>query len=626
MGFYFCKFLEKIPDVSGIPNLQSLNLVDCENLVDVHCSVGFLNNLVELCVVCCNNLRSFPESLMLRSLKFCRVFDSLSLIKFPEIGCQMEYLEKIYINDCGIEKLPSSIGCFVRVKNLNLSGCKNLMNLPDSIHQLQHLEVLSLNSCSSLKELPSSIGCLGRIEQLNLHGCTNLTNLPDSIHQLKHLKFLGLSDCTRIKELPSSFGYMGRIERLDLNNCTNLMNLPESIYQLKHLEYLSLRNCSKVKFLKKVEDNKQSIPSIVSLEKSAISSRTKSLQLLPSTNTSDFSDDSSSTAYSKLQELNLGDCELSYSNFFRMLDCGTMLYELNLSGSDIVTLSRCIESFVGLRFLYLNECKQLREILGLPPNVEKVKASGCVSLEIFLERSRRSQLFNTEDPTELVGVGTLIPAQQSLRELDLSGSAIVSLPTWFNKFVKLEELSLSNCKQLRESLRLPPNVRYVFAQECLSLEIFLVEPQRSKLFNTWDPPDPLRVGLVSPALQPLEQMFQLECPFNSLENLNLSGSAIVSLPTLLNKFVRLRSLDLKRCKQLREVPELPRNIKYVWLGGCTSLERLPFNNIYDLPKLNEIDFSDCPEHIGNVVHHHLFSEVFSLSPSLSLSHIYRCAC
>ena len=605
MDFYECKFLEKIPDVSRIPNLESLSLVCCENLVDVHCSIGFLNNLVELHIVSCNNIRSFPESLMLRSLKFFRVFNSLSLIKFPEIGCQMEYLEKIYINYCGIEKLPSSIGCFVQVKNLNLSGCINLMNLPDSIHQLQHLEVLSLISCSSLKELPSSIGCLGRIEQLNLHGCTNLTNLPDSIHQLKHLKFLGLSDCTHIKELPSSFGYMGRIERLDLNNCTNLMNLPDSIYQLKHLEYLSLRNCSKVKFLKKVEDNKQSIPSIVSLEKSAISSRTKSLQQLPSTNTSDFRDDSSSTAYSKLLELNLGDCELSDSNFFRMLDCGSMLYELNLSGSDIVTLSRCIESFVGLRFLYLNECKQLREILGLPPNVEKVKGSECVSLEIFLEGSRRSQLFNMEDPQEPVGVGTLIPAQQLLRELDLSGSAIVSLPIWLNRFVKLEELNLTNCKQLREILRLPPNVRYVYAGECLSLEIFLEEP-----------PDPLQVGLVSPALQPLEQMFQLECPFNSLEYLVLRGSAIVTLPTLFNKFVRLRSLDLKRCKQLREVPELPHGIEYVYLSGCTSLERLPFNNIYDLPKLCQIDFSDCPEQIGNAVHNHLFSEV-----SLSLSYI-----
>ncbi|XP_059455278.1 uncharacterized protein LOC132185531 [Corylus avellana] len=67
-------------------------------------------------------------------------------------------------------------------------------------------------------------------------------------------------------------------------------------------------------------------------------------------------------------------------------------------------------------------------------------------------------------------------------------------------------------------------------------------------------------------------------------------------------------LDLRNCKQLREVPELPRNIEIVDLGGCTSLERLPFNNIYDLPKLSRIDFFYCPEQIGNAVHNHLFSE------------------
>jgi Leucine-rich repeat (LRR) protein len=74
---------------------------------------------------------------------------------------------------------------------------------------------------------------------------------------------------------------------------------------------------------------------------------------------------------------------LSESNFLRALGCGSTLYNLNLSGSGIVTLPRCIESFVGLKFLNLNECKQLREILGLPPNVEKVKLMGVCHWKYF---------------------------------------------------------------------------------------------------------------------------------------------------------------------------------------------------------------------------------------------------
>ncbi|XP_059451016.1 disease resistance protein RPV1-like [Corylus avellana] len=472
MDFYYCKFLEKIPDVSRIPNLKSLKLVGCENLVKVHKSVGFLDQLVELLIIFCSNLSSFPKRFKLRSLKYLKFFGCSMIKNFPEIECRMECLENIYCYDTGIEELPSSVGYLVGLKKLHLG---NSQNLKDLLRQMQHLEELSLDDCYRLKELPSSIGYLGGIEELNLYYCTKLTNFSDS-------------------------------------------------------------------------------------------------------------------------------------NFLRALGCGFTLHYLNLIGSGIVTLPRCIESFVGLKFLYLDECKQLREILGLPPNVEIVNASECVSLEIFLEGSRRSQLFNTEDPPVPVGVGTEIPGQQSLRELDLSGSAIASLPTWFNRFVRLEKLDLKNCKQLREILGLPPSLRKLSTCNCLSLEVFLEEARRCQLFNTCVPLDHLRVETVSSAVQPLEQKFQLEYPFNSLEFLDLSGTSIVSIPTLFNRFVRLRYLRLYHCKQLREVLELPQNIEYVELGGCTSLERLPFNNIYDLPKLWWIDFSDCPDHIGNDVQNQLFSE------------------
>ncbi|XP_059454810.1 disease resistance protein Roq1-like [Corylus avellana] len=468
MHFFHCKFLEKILDVSRIPNLESLKLNYCKNLVDVHKSVGFLDKLVELIINSCSNLRSFPKRFKLRSLK-CLILARCSMLKnFPEIECRMECLEHIYCYDIGIEELPSSVGYLVGVQK---SGHLKFMNLPGSIYQLKHLGKHSLYDDFSLEEPPSSIGYLDGIKEY----CTNLTIF-------------------------------------------------------------------------------------------------------------------------------------SSPNFLRALGCGSTLYHLNLSGCGIVTLPRCIESFVGLKSLYLNKCMQLREILGLPPNVENVHACACLSLEVFLEGSRRSQLFNTKDPPELVGVGTEIPAQQSLRELDLSGSAIVSLPIWFNGFVQLKNLYLDGCKQLREILGLPPNVIKLSTLNCLSMEVFLGEARRSQLFNTCVPTNPLRVGTVSSAVQPLEQKFQLECPFNSLKHLNLSDSAIISLPTLLNSFVRLKCLKLERCKQLREVSELPQNIRYVYLGGCTSLERLPFNNIYNLPKLLWIDFSDCPEQIGDAVQNHLFSE------------------
>jgi Leucine-rich repeat (LRR) protein len=231
------------------------------------------------------------------------------------------------------------------------------------------------------------------------------------------------------------------------------------------------------------------MPVVVSIEEYEISPVPELLPLLPSTNTSDSNDGCFSRVFPKLRTLDLKNCDLSESNFFRTFDCCSTLTELYLSKSDIVTLPPCISRFVRLKTLYLNGCKALKEILGLPPNVKRVEARGCISLAIFLEEDKRSQLFNT--PEALFQVGTVFPALilgnhvlaesdfliqpdylSSLRHLDLSSSAIVSLPAWLNKFVGLEELVLNGCKQLREIPELPPNIKYVYAKGCTSLERF----------------------------------------------------------------------------------------------------------------------------------------------------------
>jgi Leucine-rich repeat (LRR) protein len=125
--------------------------------------------------------------------------------------------------------------------------------------------------------------------------------------------------------------------------------------------------------------------------------------------TSDSSDGCSSISFPKLQKLVLESCALFELNLFRTFDCGSTLNRLDLSRSDIVTIPPCIRRFVGLETLNLSECEKLREILGLPPNVKYVDAWGCISLTILLEETRRSQLFNTWDTQEHVGVGTVFP-------------------------------------------------------------------------------------------------------------------------------------------------------------------------------------------------------------------------
>jgi Leucine-rich repeat (LRR) protein len=201
MNFSYCRFLNKLHDVSRIPNLETLYLDGSKNLVEVHCSVEFLDKLVDLSFDCCYNLRIFPRSFKLRSLERLVLGGCSRLKNFREIECQMERIEYVKFVLTGIEKLPSSIGYFVGIKILNLDGCTNLTNLPNSIHQLWHLEYLSLNGCTGIKELPSSIGHLARLKRLSLKNCTNLMNIPNEIYQLQHLEVLNLINCKQLREI-----------------------------------------------------------------------------------------------------------------------------------------------------------------------------------------------------------------------------------------------------------------------------------------------------------------------------------------------------------------------------------------------------------------------------------------
>jgi Leucine-rich repeat (LRR) protein len=145
MDFTNCEFLEKIPDISRIPYLLKLILDGCKNLVAVHPSVGYLKKLVLLSAVECYNLMSFPSSIDLTSLGSLFVCGCSRLKNFPKIEYQMKKLEYIDFRCTGIEELLLSIGHLVGVKQLLLSGCTNLTNIPDGISKLQQLEELSLD-------------------------------------------------------------------------------------------------------------------------------------------------------------------------------------------------------------------------------------------------------------------------------------------------------------------------------------------------------------------------------------------------------------------------------------------------------------------------------------------------
>ncbi|KAG6675457.1 hypothetical protein I3842_15G102900 [Carya illinoinensis] len=152
MEFSRCDSLTKIPDVSSIPNLKELTATNCTNLVEVHDSVGSLEYLCQLYFFDCSNLRTLPASLKLRSLRTLYLTSCSSLRSFPEIGCEMKSLTRLFLSGTAVEELPLSIGNLTRLDKLLLTGYKNLKRLPiNIILRLQHLSVLGLfGGCKNL--------------------------------------------------------------------------------------------------------------------------------------------------------------------------------------------------------------------------------------------------------------------------------------------------------------------------------------------------------------------------------------------------------------------------------------------------------------------------------------------
>ncbi|XLS95332.1 hypothetical protein HN51_071340 [Arachis hypogaea] len=154
VSFSCCEHLTEIPDMSMVPNLESLSIDNCKSLIRVHESVGTLNKLVTLNLMFCSNLNTLPTRFKLKSLRNLLLTGCSKLRKFPEIVENMEHLEEILLQGTAIKELPQSIEYLVGLKSLFLDSCQNLEHLPSSIQKLQYLTTLNLSYCSKLQELP----------------------------------------------------------------------------------------------------------------------------------------------------------------------------------------------------------------------------------------------------------------------------------------------------------------------------------------------------------------------------------------------------------------------------------------------------------------------------------------
>ncbi|RXI06342.1 hypothetical protein DVH24_018384 [Malus domestica] len=261
MNLSGCEFLEKIPDLSGSPNLKHLVLSDCKSLVEVDDSVGFLDKLVELNLYGCSKLTRFVTRLGSRFLKTLSLRSCARLESFPEIEERMmESLTDLDIGESGIRELPSSIAYLTGLAYLFADKCENLIGT--SLHHLsglQSLSAVSFRQCPKLvtygknkrkfDEVSSSSTesqLLSTDLETSQDNCStwldlsrnNFVSLPDCISKFVNLETLYLTGCKRLREIPQLLP--PNLKFLYLNDCASLEKTPKLPPMLN---YLDLTNC-----------------------------------------------------------------------------------------------------------------------------------------------------------------------------------------------------------------------------------------------------------------------------------------------------------------------------------------------------------------------------------------------
>ena len=155
------------------------------------------------------------------------------------------------------------------LEKLILEDCIRLVQIHESIGDLQRLLILNLRNCTSLIELPEEMSRLNSLQELVLDGCSNLDSLNMELEHHQGRRLLQsdgiVASTSYITSLPLKLFFLSRfsarkmlrftlfslprsLEKLDLSG-TPIRFLPESIKDLGLLRGLYLRNCKMLEAL-----------------------------------------------------------------------------------------------------------------------------------------------------------------------------------------------------------------------------------------------------------------------------------------------------------------------------------------------------------------------------------------
>ncbi|XP_050257545.1 TMV resistance protein N-like [Quercus robur] len=396
--------------------------------------------------------------------------------------------------------------------------------------KMKKMRLLKVGDMGNVK-LPQGLNCLSNeLRIIEWHGYP-LSFMPTNFqpNKLVELKM----HCSSIKRLWDGIMILDELKLIDLRNSQNLIETP-NLSGVPNLKQLILQGCTA---LSKIDPSLGNLKQLIRLDLSGC----KCLESLPH-----------KINLESLEVIILSGCS-RLKKFPEVVGNMPCLSELYLNETAIKDLPLSVKHLTGLIKLDLTDCKNLSSLPNACYSSMSLKIltlSGCSKLEELPEN-----LGNLKD----------------LEELDLSGSAIKVLPTSIKLLKNLKELSLHGCKGLsfKSSNKL---FSFPFMQQRSPDPMVMLECSLSGLWSL------TKLDLSHCNLQAIPNAF--DC-LSSLLILNLEGNEFIWLPKSMIQLSNLQDLFLCGCSNLRSLPKLPSNIKYIDASQCTSLETLSSGSEYD---------------------------------------------
>ncbi|KAF7099226.1 hypothetical protein CFC21_100887 [Triticum aestivum] len=190
----------------------------------------------------------------LNSQKFLRLSIETNMLQSGEIYWQSMHKQHVrtLISTIHIKmKHGDSLANVSCLRVLHIEST-DVATLVESLHQLKHLRYLALIN-TDISVLPGNIGNMKLLQFLNLCGCTQLVNLPDSIVNLGQLRLLSIPSIRMIPRGFCGLTSMRRLHGFRAHMDGDWCSLDElgPLSQLKLLKVIQLESVSSASFAAK---------------------------------------------------------------------------------------------------------------------------------------------------------------------------------------------------------------------------------------------------------------------------------------------------------------------------------------------------------------------------------------